>query len=424
MRIGSKSVCIVALAVAVMAAGCGSSTSTSVLAPSPVSGRCGATVSVSPPSVAAEGAAGKISIATERECQWTISGLSSWLQLTAVSGQGPAEITYTVSANRSTSPRTLQLTVLEQPLVITQAAAVCSYRVSPAELSVAAAGDAAKITVSTEDFCSWTVKSLASWIAVASPDSGQGNGEIEVQISRNTKERRSGSVELAGKTVVVTQREAPPQVQPPAPAPPVPPPPTPAPSVPEPSPAPEPTPPAPCTFDVAPVTFADVPAAGSMLAVDVATRSDCSWTTASQAAWLTLDGSSSRTGGGRVQVNVLQNTGTSRSGSVTVAGRTITVAQRGFPESCTYSLDPTSLSLSDQGQRATISVTTQTPCPVSASSEVGWIKIKSQPKTGSGKIEIEVDRNGKDRIRTGGVTVTGHNFSQTVAVTQAADDDD
>ena len=402
MRTGSEFSISFVLALAL--AGCG--TSTSVLAPTPVPERCTATVHVSVPNVAAEGASGTITIVTARECQWTISGQSSSLQLSTASGQGPAEVTYTVGANRSTSPRTLRLTVLDQPIVIAQAGAVCSYRVSPAELSVSSSGGEAKVRVSTEDFCSWTAKSLTSWIDLASTDTGQGNGEIEVQISRNTKERRSGAIEVAGKRVAVTQREAVPG---------------PAPPTPEPEPPSTPAP-QPCTFNVAPVTFADVAAAGSTLAVDVTTRSDCSWTTAPQAAWLTLDGSSSRTGSGRVQVNVHQNTAAARSGSVTIAGRTVTVAQRGFPESCTYSLDPTSFSLSDRDQLASVFITTQTPCPVSASSNVGWMKVKSQPKTGSGKIELEIDRNSRENSRSGGIIVSGYNFSQTVTVTQAGED--
>jgi hypothetical protein len=325
---------IFVIALAVAAAACGSSTTTSVLAPTPVPGRCAATVNLSAQTVAADGTVGTLSINTARECQWTVTGLAPWVQLDTVSGQGTADVSYTVAANRSTSPRTLQMIVLDQPVVITQAAAVCTFRVSPSELTVAFSGDTARIRVSAEDFCSWEAKSRVSWIDLTSHDEGRGNGIVDVQISRNTRERRSGTIEVADKNVVVTQREAPA---------PVPPPPAPAP----PPPAPEPAPPPPPEPEPVPV-----------------------------------------------------------------------------PPPCTYSLSPTEVTLSHNDRRMNISVTTQTTCPVSAKSDVGWMKVKSQPKMGSGTIDVEVDRNGKQRDRTGGIIVSGDNFSQTVTVTQRGDDDD
>jgi hypothetical protein len=315
MRHGSGSFLGFSFVIALATAACTSSTTTSVLAPSPVPGRCAATVNPSAQTVAADGTVGTLSITTARECQWTISGLTSWLQVTAASGQGPADVTYTVGANRSTSPRTAQMTVLDQPVVITQAAAVCTFGVTPAELSVTFSGDSARIKVSADDFCSWTARSLVSWIDVRSADEGRGNGEIDVRIGRNTGGRRSGTVEVAGKSVVVSQREA---------------------AAPEPSPVPPPA----------------------------------------------------------------------------------------FPESCAYSVNPTSITLSDDDRRANISLTTQTSCPVSASSDVSWMKVKSQPKTGSGTIEVEVERNSRDSGRSGGIIVSGYNFSQTVTVTQRGDEDD
>jgi hypothetical protein len=228
------------------------------------------------------------------------------------------------------------MTVLDQPVVITQAAAVCTFRVTPAELSVAFSGDSARIKVSADDFCPWTARSLASWIDLRSADEGRGNGEIDVRIGRNTGGRRSGTVEVAGKSVVVSQREAPA----PVPSPPSPPPPAPSPEPPAPAPEPSPVPPP------------------------------------------------------------------------------------GFPESCAYSVNPTSITLSDDDRRANISLTTQTSCPVSASSDVSWMQIKSQPKTGSGTIEVEVERNRRDSDRSGGIIVSGYNFLQAVTVTQRGDEDD
>jgi hypothetical protein len=55
--------------------------------------------------------------------------------------------------------------------------------------------------------------------------------------------------------------------------------------------------------------------------------SGCSWTAASNAAWIALASGRTGDGPGTVTLTVAANTGTDRSGTVTVAGQTYTISQ-------------------------------------------------------------------------------------------------
>ncbi len=92
------------------------------------------------------------------------------------------------------------------------------------------------------------------------------------------------------------------------------------------------TPPAPgsCTFSISP-TSVTVAAAGATGTVAVTAGSGCSWTAASNDAWITVTGGASGTGNGTVSYSVAANTASQRTGTVTIAGQTFTVTQEGAP---------------------------------------------------------------------------------------------
>ena len=70
--------------------------------------------------------------------------------------------------------------------------------------------------------------------------------------------------------------------------------------------------------------------AGSTGIVNVASTGSCSWTAASNDAWITVTSGTPGTGNGTVGFNVAANPGdTQRTGSVTIAGKTFTVMQDG-----------------------------------------------------------------------------------------------
>ncbi len=95
-----------------------------------------------------------------------------------------------------------------------------------------------------------------------------------------------------------------------------------------------------CSYDISPVSQ-DFTAAAGTGSVSVTAGSGCSWTATSNAPWLTINSGASGSGNGAVNYSVAANaTGASRSGTLTVAGKTFTVNQ-GVP-----SLAPTITNLS------------------------------------------------------------------------------
>ncbi len=62
----------------------------------------------------------------------------------------------------------------------------------------------------------------------------------------------------------------------------------------------------------------------------VSLRSLCSWTAASNAAWITITSPASGSGNGEIAYKVAPNTGPARSGAITVAGQTFTITQAAF----------------------------------------------------------------------------------------------
>ncbi len=61
----------------------------------------------------------------------------------------------------------------------------------------------------------------------------------------------------------------------------------------------------------------------------VTTSSACAWTAVSNAAFITVASGASGTGNGTVTLNIAQGTGVARTGTISIAGQTVTVTQTG-----------------------------------------------------------------------------------------------
>ena len=388
------------------AAGCGSS-STTVLTPTDLSGRCAMDLSLSSSQIASAGGTGKVTIATARECGWTVKAESDWLTFTApTTGQGSADVAFSVQPNRSTSPRSVAVSVADKRATISQEAATCPWNVSPADVAIGASGGERTVKLTTEDFCSWRVTPRESWIAVASEANGTGSANIIFRISPNDGRERTGSVEVPGGTVTVRQREAtpPPAPPPPTPTPPSPPqPPTPTP----PSPQDPPPPPAPpCTFQVAPRDFNGVPFSANSLQVEVTTQAGCAWNAASDVTWVMISSGTNGTGSGLVQLSVAENTAAARSGTLVIAGQTVTVNQQNRP--CAYTMSPNSYNPSSTGGSISVTVTTTADCEWTATGPA-WVSANPTSRIGTGTTTITVQPN-SGAARTGTVKIAGRDF--------------
>jgi hypothetical protein len=397
----SGSLLLVGVVGSTLLTACGSG-STALLTPvGPTDVRCGVTIVPIPSTINAAGGTGALKIDTARECRWSVSGSAGWFTFkSAVEGQGPAEVPFAVASNQSTEPRRIELVVADQRVVISQEAAKCSWKLTPETVSPAATGGEVRATLATEDYCSWTATPRAPWMEITSEESGKGTAEISVMVSENSGAERSGTVEFSPSVFLVIRQQALP---------------TPTQAVPTPTPLPSPAP-GTCSFDVTPSKFDNVVPDASDLFVDVKTTANCGWTASSPVTWIAVSPLAG-TGTGRAKLSVQSNPGASRSVSVLVAGKTVTVNQKAVVP-CTYTLNPTSLHLSNSAQTSAINVTTNKPtCSMNAVSNAAWIRVGTFPATGGGKIPLTVDRNDGTK-RSATITVSGTNFSQAVKVDQ------
>jgi hypothetical protein len=124
--------------------------------------------------------------------------------------------------------------------------------------------------------------------------------------------------------------------------------------------------------------------------------------------WISITEGANGTGNGTVRFTVAATSGPARTGILTVAGRTFTVAQG---QGCSVTLSPDRTTSSSAGGPGTFSVQAAVGCGWTASSTVPWISIASgQTGTGSGTVTLSIAAN-SGAPRSGTVTVSGQTFT-------------
>jgi hypothetical protein len=132
--------------------------------------------------------------------------------------------------------------------------------------------------------------------------------------------------------------------------------------------------------------------------------------------WIAITSNPSGSGNRQVAFSVASNVDstTTRTGTLTIAGRTFTVTQAG----CTYALGGTGRSVPASGvQGASLGVGAPAGCAWTMISHASWITITSGPSgSGNGQVVFSVAANQAATPRTGTLTIPGRTFT----VTQAA----
>ena len=151
---------------------------------------------------------------------------------------------------------------------------------------------------------------------------------------------------------------------------------------------------------------ATLPAAGGTTSSHLALASNVNWTAASSATWLQLTSSSSGAGSSDLQVFAAANpTVTTRSATVTIAGKVFTVTQAGLPAAvaCQETIFTT------DGGSAWVDVTAGGNAQWDSSSNASWLTVAlGATGLGSGEVFIVADPyTDTSRSRTGTVTVAG-----------------
>jgi all-beta uncharacterized protein/BACON domain-containing protein len=166
---------------------------------------------------------------------------------------------------------------------------------------------------------------------------------------------------------------------------------------------------APCAISIAPEgkSFGDEGGSGQ---VQVTAAAGCDWTAASNALWISITSGAHANGPGAVGYSVTTNNAiASRSGTLTIAGRTFPVTQAGEgtpePSNCEYSVGPVAFTPCMAGGRLTASLTTQANCSWTVNPSAGWLSLPNgKSGKGSGTIAIAFSDN-YDAPREGVVMV-------------------
>ena len=176
-------------------------------------------------------------------------------------------------------------------LDVHEAEAQCTYSVSPTSVSAPSTGLNSSIGVTTGSSCAWTPVSTVAWITITSGGMS-GLGSFSFSVAANgTGSPRTGTMTVGGQTVTVTQSANS------------------------------------CTYSVSP-TSVTAPMTGLNSSVSVTTGSGCAWTATSAVTWITVT-SGGMSGLGSVNYTVAPTTAP-RTGTLTVAGKTVTITQ-GIP---------------------------------------------------------------------------------------------
>jgi hypothetical protein len=152
------------------------------------------------------GGSGLVSVTAPAGCFWQARSQAPWIS-TLGSGGGSGSVGYYVAANTG-GPRSGSIDIAGQAFTITQAAAPCTYSISPGHAAFPSGGGSGSVTVMAPGWCSWEASSQAPWINVSTI--GSGSTALSYSVSPNPAAMsRSGSIAIAGQTHTVTQEGTP-----------------------------------------------------------------------------------------------------------------------------------------------------------------------------------------------------------------------
>ena len=235
--------------------------------------------------------------------QVTIQG-SGFVSITGVQFNGmtatytvisTSEISAIVPASATTGPirvSTASTTVNSASSFNVTNVTTCGYALNSTGQAFPATGGVGSFSISAGSGCSWTATSDVSWISITAGASGNGNGTVSFDVVTNSSTSpRNGVITAGGSSFSVSQAGA--QLV--------------------------------CTYILSSASF-QIPASGGTAQVSVSTAAGCTWTAASLTSWINMTSGNPGNGDGVVSFSIASNPGPgTRSGSLVVAGQTVTV---------------------------------------------------------------------------------------------------
>ena len=293
---------------------------------------------------------------------WNVTPNASWISIVDAGAgnthKGGGYVNVAIAENPSYRARTGTVTIGTEVFTVTQEGRTdVTLSIDPENTTASVNGANGHIAVLATPDLPWSVQSQANWLTVLeSSADGAGNGNVFYTASPNTTlvERR-GTIVLTPDADSGLPVKTHTVVQPPAVA----------------------------TLSLDAYEFA---APGESVAVSVTVPGAISWTVDESLSWLSVQGGTSRLGSGTVTLLASENnTVNARSGTVSIAGHTIAVRQRGRG----FNVDCDSFSFGTESDFGFFTVTPDGGMSWEAeASEPSWIQIQSGWDSGDGVGEV------------------------------------
>ncbi|MEW6128598.1 MAG: BACON domain-containing carbohydrate-binding protein [Acidobacteriota bacterium] len=330
------------------------------------------------------GGTGSIAVTTPGVCDWMAVSNDAWIHITSgASGTGNGTVNFSVDTSTDPGNRTGSINVAGQTFTVTQDGTnPCLYVIAPTSQAFPVGGGSSSVAVTTGATCNWTAVSNSAFITVVSGAAGTGNGVVGFNVAANpTNAVRSGTITIAGLTFTVNQAGTS------------------------------------CVSTISPLGLSFTFSGGSGTFA-VTALANCSWPVTTFDSFITITSSSLGSGSQKVKYTVAANPNpTPRTGYILVGGFVHTVSQAAAPNTCSYSINPTSQNFADTGGTDSVNVTAGTGCNWTAISNAVWITVTSGASgTGNGTVNYSVQANPNASPRSGTITIAGHTFT----VNQAA----
>lgn len=238
----------------------------------------------------AEGATGSVALTLAQRVTWEAKSSCDWITITGdTEGAGSTSIAYQVAANPTVVPRTGTLTIAGLTYTVTQEGLWADVECDTSNFGVDS--DFGTIWVDTEGAGQWTATTDADWIHILT-ESGNGADSVMFVVDdyTTTTQSRTGTITIAGKTVVITQQGYELSIDP---------------------------------------MIADVGSNAGAGQFGVAAPIDAVWEAIADCDWITIIGARTGIGDGVIQYTIADNlTGETRTGRIIVGGKTYTITQR------------------------------------------------------------------------------------------------
>ncbi len=149
---------------------------------------------------------GQVAVTAISGCAWIVGNTNSWITITSsLRNTNSGTVNYTVGQNTSPNSRSGTVTIASQPFTVTQSGITCAYALSPATRVHGSGPETGQVTVTTSNLCDWSALNTNSWITLAPPASGTGNGTVNYSLLTNSGPSRSGTLVIGGMPFVVSQ---------------------------------------------------------------------------------------------------------------------------------------------------------------------------------------------------------------------------